>query len=1118
MAEKKLELGTETDANARLSDSEKTYMREQLSLEKTKQAKQELKQYETTIMIEWRDANYVFLNYKEDGKHVRVEQMREAIKNSDNEQAIKAITTYEEKMGTDSYVKLGGVARVRSYPIALYQTLLYINADSATQKILGPYGPCGCGIDGIFGLQTLLTSGKVMKNKNMSDFHGVMDEKHFEALLWVSATPAVESTPAADQAVSTPGQTTTPVSSPDAPQENAPSTNNNKTESEVSSANQTNEGNKPVSAPVAKNTEQSWENTIDTSPKTPDQLTNKKTQIDAATASTDAQVKKALELKNKNDTAWAIAALEKAKVWYTKLIAEATTYNLTQTDENKKVVVEDLQMKLDETNRVMEELQTLNWVESTGIDVEQTVDKMRDTYKIGLIADEIVKVRQEMETDIFSKINKVERKNDQLEIADFQSGFLSLEKQIRGAKTSADALKIRETGMQNMLNPKFVITTEFDEKGTPIKTGESLNKRWDDRKSVRSFLDKKLAFTLPEISTRLASTDVAKMWMTILPNFVWLDKGRVNALNEWKDTIKQLDAQEAKVATARGKVIALINELGEKKNAHKTVEANIKAEQEKLKKNTWGDANRLKTLEAERDTLTKRISQLEDMNWTPGEISRANITLSAEKQTLDALKGPQWSEQLKSEGYSEAVDQYGKLTLAEVDTWNTENMWRTTTELEANRWKREQFTTELETTKTGIAGSIDAIQVAIDEWRSGEVGTLQASRDELINKKIELEKAVADVDFADRVAYKREYTIVAWSLEAEWNKLKDDENVLSEQLNAKKSRLANALAWWSMAERTETKADRYGIEQTEKDAAQDKESLAGEARQLITDMYGGNADVTEEISVPIVGGTQETRVIKSTSTEDKVTWTATMKSSYRGIGKETVQKETIDENASSLYGKREFNRLQQKEVQEVNELMGTWNEYVDAEMKVHVLQQQINIADQDKTAWKDAETKYQGQLKEVDGMAVAEFTDIKTYAWVENAYNELTERYFAKEDDGIRPPYFYKLQTENPTLLNEELALHDSYKKFIDLHSPTVTTAKSVITESQTKQQELTTRIASLNNQLTSYEKKLNVVDENKTTKQETLDKSTNSYRTEYKETLVDPKWRTNEDEKTTTD
>jgi hypothetical protein len=1061
-------------------------------------------------MVEFRDANHVILKN-------HIDSMKKAIAASGDAEVQASLDAYEQKFGTTKWEKQW--RNFVSYPIALYQALLYTKAAPETKKILGNFWPCGCGIDGIFGLQTLLTSGKVIK-PIYPDFHGVVDATTLTDLMNMeSISPDTEYDESITQTSASEQENTSSSASDVTNNESFDTTPSWVSETTtVSSHDESNNADQPpettTSAPESE--------------LTPEQLDEAKKQLDIKTATTDALVAEGIQLKNSNDLAWAKRALQEAADWYSILIQEANAYNWTETDESKKIVVEELQMKLDDTNNTLNALDTaeweewvqwtesLEWVEGTDIDVEKTVEQMRDAYKIGLIANEIVNVRLEMQKDIFSKINKVERKNDLLETADFNAGFTSLEKQIRAAKTSADALKIRETGMGHILNPKFVITTEFDATGKPVKTGESLNRSGDDRKAIRSFLDNKLALTLPEITTRLASADVAKMWMTESPSFAWLDTDRKNALTDWDDAIKQLDAQEAKVASARGKVIALIDELGTKEERYRTVEGLIKAEKALIRKKTWGNSNELIKLEGELNTLNTRIDQLNDTNGVEGEITLANKALTKEKQTLEALKWPQWSEAIKGEAYAQAVDQYGDMTLHEVDTWNTENMWRTDAELVANKSKREQLTTSLETTKTSIASSIDAIQTAIDEGRTNEVVTLQGNRDQLIAQKTELEKSVADVDFADRVAYKREYTIVSWSLEAESNKLKDDENVLDEQLDAKQRRLTNALAGWSMAERTQTNADMFGIDQTEKDAAQDKESLAAEARQLLTDMYWGNPGVREEVMVPIVGGTEETRVIESVWNGDQVIWTATMEGSYRGIGEKTVQKELVDEHAPSLYGKKQFNQLQQKEVKDVHELMGMWNEWVDAEMRVHVLQQQIDIADQDKTVWKEAEATYQDELNEIDTKAASTFTNIKTYTGVEDSYKELTDRYF--ENKTTRTKLYYDQEKNNPTFLKEQLALRKSYNEFIDLHAPAVTTAKSVIQESQTKQKELTTRIASLGKQLTTYAKKLNDVDTKKTTKQQALNNSTNSYWTEYKETLVDPKGRTNEDEKTTTD
>jgi len=150
------------DANQRITAGEKTYMQQRLAKEKGA-ARTELNKYTQTIMIEWRDANYVFLQDKTDA-------MYDAIQSSKNSAAIEAVAKYKGQYNDQKY----NTANWRSYVIALYQALLYIKADATTQKELGRTWPCACGVDGIYGINTLLTSAQVLKASTPS-FHGVVD-------------------------------------------------------------------------------------------------------------------------------------------------------------------------------------------------------------------------------------------------------------------------------------------------------------------------------------------------------------------------------------------------------------------------------------------------------------------------------------------------------------------------------------------------------------------------------------------------------------------------------------------------------------------------------------------------------------------------------------------------------------------------------------------------------------------------------------------------------------------------------------------------------------------------------------------------------------------------------
>ena len=140
--------------------------------------------------------------------------------------------------------------------------------------------------------------------------------------------------------------------------------------------------------------------------------------------------------------------------------------------------------------------------------------------------------------------------------------------------------------MKGMLNQKREIATEFDEQGNPTATGESLNRRGDNRKEIRAFLDDKVNTTIPDMAARLAAADVAEMGITQQPDFAGLDAGKNAALGEWKEAIAQLDGQEKKVASARMKVIALMKELSDTTIAHEKVKGEISAEQDRLRNNS----------------------------------------------------------------------------------------------------------------------------------------------------------------------------------------------------------------------------------------------------------------------------------------------------------------------------------------------------------------------------------------------------------------------------------------------------------------------------------------------------------------------------------------------------
>lgn len=170
----RLKIDRGDDANARITSDEQQYMQEQLA-KWVEEAHQELSQYKTEIMVERRDANFVFLKDK-------TKQMETALAEWGDQKAINALDEYKKRFWMTEYTTIGR-ARVRSYQIALYQALLFAKADDATKEILGNTWPCGCGVDGIYGLQTLLTSAQVLKDKDSSGFHGVLNNETFNYLL-----------------------------------------------------------------------------------------------------------------------------------------------------------------------------------------------------------------------------------------------------------------------------------------------------------------------------------------------------------------------------------------------------------------------------------------------------------------------------------------------------------------------------------------------------------------------------------------------------------------------------------------------------------------------------------------------------------------------------------------------------------------------------------------------------------------------------------------------------------------------------------------------------------------------------------------------------------------------
>lgn len=142
--------------------------------EATKQWREALKQHKNDIMIERRDANYDFLKDK-------IPEMEMMLQNEKYNDGHAQLEKYRAVHGDAKWTESGRV--VYSYPIALYQALLYSRADADTQKKLWTYWPCNCWIDGVFGIDTLFTSAQVMGNLWISGFHGVVDEVSFGKLL-----------------------------------------------------------------------------------------------------------------------------------------------------------------------------------------------------------------------------------------------------------------------------------------------------------------------------------------------------------------------------------------------------------------------------------------------------------------------------------------------------------------------------------------------------------------------------------------------------------------------------------------------------------------------------------------------------------------------------------------------------------------------------------------------------------------------------------------------------------------------------------------------------------------------------------------------------------------------
>jgi hypothetical protein len=170
---KDLQLDSDSKAQDRIKNNEKIYMKKQFE-KPIEEAKNELWQYRAAVMIEWRDAN-------SDVLRTYITDMENALNVSANKEAKNAIEKYKNDCGTDTY-KIVWNMLVQSYPIALYQALLYAKSDYNTQNTLGSTWTCGCWVDGIYGIKTLLTSAQVLKD-SFPAFHGVVDDEAMQYLL-----------------------------------------------------------------------------------------------------------------------------------------------------------------------------------------------------------------------------------------------------------------------------------------------------------------------------------------------------------------------------------------------------------------------------------------------------------------------------------------------------------------------------------------------------------------------------------------------------------------------------------------------------------------------------------------------------------------------------------------------------------------------------------------------------------------------------------------------------------------------------------------------------------------------------------------------------------------------
>jgi len=748
------------------------------------------------------------------------------------------------------------------------------------------------------------------------------------------------------------------------------------------------------------------------------------------------------------DIEGSIAAYKEVIVIYNKILDEINIHNNLDPNENDNIDYTPFTQKKAEITQLILQLEN---VKLTGIDVERTVDDMREEYTIKLIREQIAQKREEIVNEAWLNIWLSSEKiaalykatsqpddKDEKKVYALILWFRSLENAVSEATSVEQAFNIWENGISGMIwkedenwndENEWKIAESFTSNGEPIYGDEKLKWkfRWigflndrDKRSQVRKDFNNIVAQDIPKMEELLSEDKLESIWITEDPEYTWMEVARLEALDTWKEATDTLNQREAVLNTMRTKLVELGIELTQKKTA-------------------------LDTLTNSRDALSDQVTQLESQNRnsnqetayqqakvdlentdrsirTPKEriielewVDGISWLIKKQSESIQEYENREWEgsyklakteEEAAATAYLDASKDYNEATLEKVAQWQVLNFTRTQEELSENAHLRKDLQEELKKNKTEIEKKSKLIQDAIKSWDFTNFDTLLEERRTLIDRREEVQWQIAQLDFNDRIAYTREYETVDRSLALEDEQLVLELKVIDEQMEAKKDRLSHILISYSLVRDAEAAGWSNNIDAVFWDTQSSQEKLSENAQVLVEAMYWWYNIQSEEMTVTyeisewgVTKSVSDTWTIASVNAWDMMQWSiVNQEGDAIAIWNVDPENESNDEGAS-LPARQNFIENQRTEIDEIQLLMWDWQEYVDKETHVHVLQQRINAVDENIKIWNESLPPLQTSLDAIDKSVEQRFPEDdrilkKDFEWFLSAYNTLHNKYF----------------------------------------------------------------------------------------------------------------------------